>query len=849
MVEIQLDQSLCGENEKRAYGLLKTTIIDKEDAKILANKSDLPDHTLGIKFAPALRGFSEGSHFLILRTFRDNSTDVRPNRVFTHMLSGHLKDICAFDDLRLISSFLQIEPTKDAKLDSIVVKKTKQGNSKVDNSDQGRFYKLINGYVNRMDYQNTVVWVGQDGFSDAVFGLWSRLSPGERADLNFGIYFGTENLNSARTNIICIPEGLQSKFLKNGYYIVGIADTYEPKELSELILAGDPHAIQRIENFSKALGVSDLKREQVDAIVSGIKTFETLDQVTDLKKINTLSHIVATYSPDPKIGVALKTKIIEKLASLIKRSLNTDFAVIRFFKLESFANSKTDLSKAVIYWLEHVFFKPINKKSANLKPIFDLLPDKANWFSDLLRKQLGNYLSTLNKDKVKIYYQWLASFSGTMESCVKYIDKTSASEDLFIEFLPRGLGLSVLKSMKEFSVKIGWFRLHAHLLIAGGLPIEKMLKDQLLVDSNLNNSQGIEILAKKMTQTALFEFTIKNKDSRLVDICARMCVSKPSLLNAIDVKEIAWQEIWLAAIRKGNDLKNGLKSPQTIVFAVFDLLIEKKDVKSELVNEIASSEFANVRLYPQISKLWTVLSKSNRELLLLSTSSKLLGDLAKNSSTLVPNDPTLSAFIFEHGISKFLYYNSNNLAVTLPIFSKYSELKEHILCEYLNNYRGDITQKEAVLLGKLIFSKNFTEAAAIVYKRTKKNNNWQYALTECHSILGVMTKCLIFLGGLTKKVKIPSDEWWHAINDQIINFYPNMSSLTTIWKKAGGKEYDLKSGGTTRDIWVDALLRLRHKMIKHITMDSLLKEIKKDYESNPDFRTLYDIRGQFIKIK
>jgi hypothetical protein len=73
--------------------------------------------------------------------------------------------------------------------------------------------------------------------------------------------------------------------------------------------------------------------------------------------------------------------------------------------------------------------------------------------------------------------------------------------------------------------------------------------------------------------------------------------------------------------------------------------------------------------------------------------------------------------------------------------------------------------------------------------------------------------------------------------------------MTTIWKKSGGKEYDLKINGSTRDIWLDALHRLRHRAIKHITMNDLLKEIKKDYNHHDDFRTLYEIRDQFIKVK
>jgi len=74
-------------------------------------------------------------------------------------------------------------------------------------------------------------------------------------------------------------------------------------------------------------------------------------------------------------------------------------------------------------------------------------------------------------------------------------------------------------------------------------------------------------------------------------------------------------------------------------------------------------------------------------------------------------------------------------------------------------------------------------------------------------------------------------------------------SLVTIWKKAGGKEYDLVASGTIRDIWLNALHRLRHRGFKHISMNDLLKEINKDYGGNNDFKALYDIRKSFVKTK
>ena len=77
--------------------------------------------------------------------------------------------------------------------------------------------------------------------------------------------------------------------------------------------------------------------------------------------------------------------------------------------------------------------------------------------------------------------------------------------------------------------------------------------------------------------------------------------------------------------------------------------------------------------------------------------------------------------------------------------------------------------------------------------------------------------------------------------------YPNGTSLTTIWKKAGGKESDLLAKGTSSEIWSDVFYKLRKEHFKGITMNNLLKEVKKQYGENQKFKIIYDLRKNFIK--
>jgi len=84
-VKVIIHQSICGEVDK-AWGLIKTTLPDVNIAKNIAFRTDLQDQTSGVNWEPAIRGFSEGDYFLIMKTFEDTALDVRRGRKYSHVL-------------------------------------------------------------------------------------------------------------------------------------------------------------------------------------------------------------------------------------------------------------------------------------------------------------------------------------------------------------------------------------------------------------------------------------------------------------------------------------------------------------------------------------------------------------------------------------------------------------------------------------------------------------------------------------------------------------------------------------------------------------------------------------------
>lgn len=174
-MKLIIHQSICGEVNK-AWGLIKTTLPDVNIAKSIAFKTDLQDQTSGINWKPAIRGFSEGDFFLIMRTFEDKAIDVRPGRKFSHVLLIPKKEIGGIDNIEQIVSLLPQEINKSADLEPILIEISSSDTVSIPDAIRAKFNKLIHGYININSYKNTLIWIGQEGFDTAVIELWKRVT-------------------------------------------------------------------------------------------------------------------------------------------------------------------------------------------------------------------------------------------------------------------------------------------------------------------------------------------------------------------------------------------------------------------------------------------------------------------------------------------------------------------------------------------------------------------------------------------------------------------------------------------------------------------------------------------------
>jgi hypothetical protein len=844
-VEIIIHQSLCGENSKKAWDLLQTTMPDISIARSIAFKADLQDQAGGVAWKPTIRGFMQDDYFLLMKTYPDKSPDVRPRRSFSHVLLISKKDIDSIIDIGSLFKYFPHEIVKSISIEAIKFDPTEVSGIILPNGFQERFNKAIHGFKKASDYKNTIIWVGEDNFEQAVFKIWQVLSPSEKENVNIGIYFNVVAIPEGKLNFITTPENIESKFVNGGFCLIRRNDTQILTEISEQFLAGETSAGQRIKVFQDKLETKQLSRADIDKIAIVIKTFEEVDSIVDLKKLNTLSHIIAEYSPDENKGVEFKEKLVEKIRMLIKNGHVTDIPLVKKFNFRSFKGSEAKVLIEITNWLDNNLFSVAETKKKDFGALFRQLREStsSNWWTKLIGDRIKTFLAKVSTESATVIFNWLQADFDSFKNIQSSIDSSKESEMNFISQLPKNFDVLKFPNLREFALKRSWFKFHSTLLLQEH-PFEVAISEQLKVDTDYDSLDGIKIILKGVKPKTIIDFTVSNGDRRLIDISGKLCHDDSSELERIDFTNAHWQEVWLKSISYGNKILDGFKEPQKKVFKLFDSMIDGNSVHQRLIEKISDTEFGNILNYKERVTLWSKFPSTLQTKFLAKTSFALLESLNKNSAVEIPTDKVLSDYIVKQAIGDFLYYNKRDIKSALRIFNKFSHLSESSLKDFVINYSGKIDMVDAIQLGKLVYSRGYSNVAHAIHYKSNSHNNWKVALRECYYLLGVIAQISIAWTGLIKDVKITEDQWWNALTEIACKLYGGGPKENKIWTEADGEEYDLLTVGTGKELWIAALKKLRNGGCHEITVGKLLKKMMKGHKRNEELKTIYDLKNK-----
>ncbi len=839
---ITIHQAICGEQNK-AWDLIKTTLDDQAIGKKIAFKTDLQDSPpSGVNWSPAIRGFLYDGFYLIIKTYLDTSDNVRNGRVFSHCLIIEKDDLHKLNDISDLFQLFKPEMDKEIFLEPIAYKTGSKNAVKLETPEKERFNKIVQNFLSLEECHNTIIWVGKDGYQAIVQKFWQLLDDTQKLIFNFGINFNPNEVPKNKINLVLVPENIEVKFENRGYCLIKKDEVVMLSEFSEQYLAGDERAQFRLEEFAKAFEFENFTLKDVSIIAKGVKTFEEMPTIGDVKVLNTYTNIVAKYSPDPNKGTGAKSKLLTYLCSKFKVADSKEIFLLKNFPVQSFKNSQNQITATTTEWIEkHVLLEKKNSAengaSIGLQIFNSTTP---NWWTGIFLSIIKDYFSKTNKDVISLFWSWIVNEHEILNKVFPFLSTTKGTEKILIETFPKNVPKNVMGLFRPMILTLGWYKLHA-VLLKREFDFNKAIAEQLLVDMDVNHFDGIQEIIEGVPAKDVIEFAVKDGNERILTIASKLIRPKTKELDEIKIENLNWQKLWLKTIQNKLPLTNGLSEPQKAVFAFFDAIVKGKPYELGLLEAIGETEFSNILKYPKRNFLWNKLPVSIKEKFLVKTSGIFLEELSKNSAVSVPVDKELSNYIRSNAIGTFLYYNRNNLKSALPIFVTYTELPESSIKNYIDNYVGSLDVVDAVQLGKLALKHSYIELAYSIYHKASYIKNFKVALGECYNLLDLITRGIAWAKGSIVHIVVSPDEWWSSFVELCYKLYSSGPMENKIWKQSSGEEYDLLTKGTGKEVWISALQKLRNGGCTGITVKKLLKKMIAEHKNTPELIALKDL--------
>lgn len=826
-------QAVYGDKEG-GYALLKTSLADIELAKRICNSTDLLDRpSNGYLTQAVVRGFALNDNYIFIKSFPDNDPSVRKGRVLSHVLIVDKGDLDQINDLdELLSHFLP-GPDKDPEFCSILINSEDSGSKKFVESSS-REAAAINGLLHLSSYNNSLIWIGEENYFFFIAQLWRQLNGNLRGKLNMGVGFSPHKIANHEFNILYVMEDYENKWKSSGFFVVGkeALDTLE--SMSSFRLAGYKDKSRPLDDLIDTFGIFPEEIDDLEYIESVVPIYENLSSGADFYQIIVLCDLVSKYSPDQHIAGQEKRKllleVIERIpllsAEKILKLKNPDF--------NGFPNGKKLIGEQITGWLtKSLPVSKIEKFTASLiSAAFDPA-NKTEWW----KKSILVGLESIFKNWKSSHAIWLSNLFLVNHKLVEvlrdFIPSNSRAENDFVEHWQK-IECELAQTIRKLSKDRNWLILHGLSTLQLQSP-EESIKSQLIIDTDVDYPTALNKMADFIPNKEFLKLTINIAEPRLVKIAGEIVTEKPSLFAQLNVKNIVWRKIWLESIDRGKQPFDGIKKPANVVFALLEEVVKGVDIEPELLLSLSKSDFNDISNFKHRSKVWGNFDEAVKLGFIKTTTLGCIRLLDENKIGVNEIEDEIRICLSNSEIADQIIFDQTITVHTkILLFKELTVFGERELLILIDEvlFSPGISKE----IGQLIMGHRWNQAAQAVATKVYSRNDLKPALIECKDLLGFFQRLgLSSLGYLSNSVSV--EEWWSALLEQCYTKYPKGPIDKGLWGRSGGEGFDLTATGTGREIWTDALARLRNGNCE-IDVSKLLIEMLNDHPNSEELKQL-----------
>ncbi len=829
-------QALFGDKDG-AYVLLKTNHPDRSLIERICNSTDLSSKPgPGIEWSSGVRGFPFRDHYVILKTYLDDSPNVRFGRVFTHAFISSKKDLFEIELDELFRIFSE-KMNKEISIDNefIPFSGLKNANTKV---DQRRLAKVWSGFIKG----RTVVWLSQD-FDSCVSFLWKKMPKAFRPDFEFDISFNSTQVSlKGKISIINSPESLRSKWAdENKFEVIGEHEAnFQPNEI-ELFLLGAKES----EDFSKFIRDHNFQInsfEDLRIIQAIFSAFTNINSI-DFLKANTALRLTLKNIDQNHSGKALAELFFVRMVELLAKAQPDMILALRKQEMPtSVLDSSVRMLRSLQTWCEVNLFKFDIESQRKILLIPSHLKEEGieEWWRSGIHSFIKSEFHQWTEEKSRVLSMWLCSQKGigiliALENSM--IEFKGDFENQTAKIISDFLSENNTDLLSEFA-KRGFYLLHASVLLKCVPDDVSKIRKQIEVDQQ----KGSESLIFMRSELGLERFVLaalkQPWDTRIIQLLSSSIIEEPYLIKLIHLENEIDQEV-IHHILSHSEINAFYKDPRKeLVFPLLDILVKGK-LSSAGKNILKFFKNYHLLDYQNRTRVWSLIHEVGASYL-KNTAKAFLENLERTSSD-IPEELLRKEILSQEMIGWFLNKYNRSMADALRFFEFFGEIPERALRDYLYYFDSPINSVESKRLGDLVTKENWKECAGIIYSKCDRFPSFRIALNACYSELSLLDKLAAAYHGYANNGNINEDDFWNSLLQVACALYPEGPKQNKIWKEAGGDNSDLIYYGSGKDMWRSALSGVKKGAYKKISGKSILNKMLSSHPRNSDLKFLLKV--------
>lgn len=825
---IIIHQAIYGEVSGKTSGHNMLVASDEKNElfRRVSGFTDLADRPEGgVLSGPVIRGFFAEEHFLLIKSFPDKSPGLRSGRVFSHALFIPKADLHRVHNLIELFQYHLPGIKKEAEMHLL------EYHSQEAVSTTGEIDGREAAATNTLLQNQSFVWLGEEGYWHWIARIWPQLPLEVRQTLKIGAGFNPSYAQNGYLNLLYIPEAAKTLWIRHSIRVIDSGETETLQSEAAHWLMGNTKEAAPFQVLIDDFAPKIESIERFNQLQNYGKDYHQIDKNPGLNHLLVLAHFVSRTSPNEKVGIKGKNRLMTAILQAIPNAPLNIFTALIYQSWKGFPNSIPSASDAVRNWLANHLFQGSQVEECGVVLVKALEAETKNWWVNTVLDYTNNRLRKRQPSDASILWQWMKNEPTLIIQHTSWLPDDAENE--LIQKVSK-LETSVAEAVLHMTEQKGWLVLHAK-VAAQYYSAEKAIEAQLRLDTNEDHTVALEVLSESMSGSSFVPVAASHTDARLHRIAGKLIAKNRIFLKGIDITSEGWQQCWKAAIEQDGEVWSGISNPQHTLFEILDHLLAGNEFNETLLNAISSGNYNSLKAYHHRTSIWSMLPGKARTEFISATLAELIDDLATNKLSYSDLESELkmgmqSPQVQQHVISS----KTIPLTKKLRLFDVLPSLGENHAEQLIQNHA--FSRAEAEEFGRLVSKNKWKKVLDQLYSNRSHRKDLVAALLQSSHLLGFWQRLGLSISGLQTDA-ITHDEWWDAFLSRAVELYPLGPTQNGLWTNAGGKLEELHYQGVSgKQSWAFAIGHIRKGGSP--SLKKLLEEMQREFHGDLTLKQL-----------